>query len=167
MENLDQTEQVLGWESYSHQNVERSDDWFWGLGVIAVATVLISLVMGNILLALIIGLAGFLLYRQEREPVDPKVLVKITKQGVRLNNNLYTYEKIRSFWVEDAQTGAGEGNNRPARLILHYRRVFVPNIHIPIIGPNPKAVRELMLKYGEEERHVETFTEQVFDLLGF
>ena len=163
MENLDQTEQVLEWESYSHQNVERSDDWYWGLGVIAFFAVVVSFITANLLLALIIGLAGYLLYHYEKEPIDPKLLVKIDQRGVQLNKELYTYEKIRSFWVEDAKPE----EDKPATLVLHYQRIFVPNLHVPILGPAPEAVRQLMLKHGEEERHFETFTESIFDLLDF
>ncbi len=152
---------ILEWESYSSEPIERSEDWFWALGAIAVFSAIISLFFGNILLALIIGLGAFSLYHHEKRPVDPKLWVKITKQGVQLNKELFTYEKIASFWVEEAS------GDKPARLILHYRRLFVPNIHIPIIGQNPEEVRQLMLNYGEEEKHVETFTEVIFESLGF
>lgn len=152
---------ILEWESYSHEPIERSEDWFWALGAIAFFSALISLFLGNILLALIIGLGAFSIYRYERHPVDPKLMVKITKQGVQLNKELFTYEKIASFWVEERV------KDKPASLILHYQRIFVPNIHIPIIGPTPEEVRQLMLRYGEEEKHVETFSEVIFETLGF
>ena len=152
---------ILEWESYSSEPVDRSEDWFWALGAIALFSAAISLFFGNILFALIIGLGAFSLYQHEKRPIDPTLLVKITRQGVQLNKELFTYEKISSFWVESAE------GDKPARLILHYRRLFVPNIHIPIIGQNPEEVRRLMLKNGEEEKHVETFSEVIFESLGF
>lgn len=155
------TEPFLEWESYSNVPIERTDDWFWALGAITVFSMIISLFFGNILLALIIGLGTFSLYYHERRPTDTKLLVKINKKGVQLNKELFTYEKINSFWVEE------ENEEKPARLILHYRRLFVPNIHIPIIGYEPEQVRQTMLEYGEEEKHVETFSEVIFDTLGF
>ena len=87
--------------------------------------------------------------------------LKVCVLGAGIAKELFTYEKIASFWVEEAS------GDKPARLILHYRRLFVPNIHIPIIGQNPEEVRQLMLNYGEEEKHVETFTEVIFESLGF
>jgi hypothetical protein len=155
------TEPILEWESYSREAIERSDDWFWALGAIAVFSILISLFFGNILLALIIGLGAFSLYYHERRPTDNKLLVKINKKGVQLNKELFTYEKINSFWVEE------ENEEKPAMLTLHYRRLFVPNIHIPIVGYSPEEVRQTMLEFGEEEKHVETFSEVIFDTLGF
>jgi len=155
------SEPILEWESYSRLPIERSEDWFWALGAIAFFSALISLFLGNILLALIIGLGAFSLYQHERQPTDTQLLVKINKQGVQLNKELFTYEKIDSFWVEDRH------DDKPPSLILHYRRLFVPNIHIPIIDHNPEEVRQLMLKYGEEEKHIETFSEVIFEALGF
>lgn len=154
-------EPILEWESYSRELPFRTDDWFWALGAIAFFGTIISLIFGNLLLALIIGLAGFVLYQHERQPADPHLDVKIDKRGVQLNKELFTYEKIKSFWVEEAK------DDKPAMLVLHYQRMFVPNIHIPIVDQEPEAVRRLMLKNGEEEKHVETFTEVIYEALGF
>jgi len=155
------TEPILQWESYSRELPFRTDDWFWALGAFAFFGAIISLILGNLLLALIIGLAGFIIYQHERRPVDPHLDVKIDQRGVQLNNELFTYEKIRSFWIEEATP------DKPAKLVLHYQRIFVPNIHIPIVGPTPEEVRRLMLKNGEEEKHTETFTEVLYETLGF
>ncbi len=155
------TEPILTWTSYSRVPIERSEDWFWGLTIIAFFAGIISLIFGNLLLAVIIGLGAFSLYKHERKPIDPQVLVKIDKRGVQLNKELFTYEKIRSFWVEENK------EDHSPTLILHYQRLFVPNIHIPIIGPSPEEVRETLLKFGEEEKHQETATEHIFETFGF
>jgi len=152
---------VLEWESYSRKDVKRSEDWFWGLIAIAFFAAVISLIFGNILLAIIIGLAGFSLYQHERHPADATMRVKIDKRGILLNKDLHTYEKVRSFWIEDTT------EEKPATLIVHYERIFVPNIHIPIIGPDPTEVRRLLLRYGEEEKHVKTLTETIYETFGF
>lgn len=154
-------EPILQWTSYSRQPIERSEDWFWGLIVLAFFSAIISLIFGNLLLAIIIVLGAFSLYHHERRPADTEVSVKIDKRGVQLNKELFTYEKIRSFWIEERQ------ENKPPTLILHYQRMFVPNIHIPIIGPSVEVVRETLLKFGEEEKHQETFTEHIFETFGF
>jgi hypothetical protein len=155
------TEPILEWTSYNRVPVERTEDWFWGLIILALFASVISLIFGNLLLALIIGLAAFSLYRHEQRPADPQVLVKIDKRGVQLNKELFTYEKINSFWIEETK------EDKTPTLILHYQRMFVPNIHIPIIGPSPEEVRQTMLRFGEEEKHQETFTEHIFESFGF
>lgn len=154
-------ETILEWTSYSREPIERSEDWFWGLIILAIFSAIISLIFGNILLALIIGLSAFSLYWHENQQTDVAVHVKIDKRGVQLNKELFTYEKIRSFWVEELK------EDKPPTLILHYQRIFVPNIHIPIVGLSPEEVRQTMLRFGEEEKHKETFTEQIFDVFGF
>ncbi len=154
-------EPILEWTSYSREPVERSEDWFWGLIILALFAGIILLIFGNLLLALIIGLGTFSLYRHERRPADNQVLVKIDKRGVQLNKELFTYEKISSFWVEEMK------EDKPPTLILHYQRMFVPNIHVPIIGPDPEEIRQALLQFGEEEKHQETFTEHIFESFGF
>ena len=151
----------MEWESYSRELIERSEDWFWGLIIIAFFAGVIALIFGNLLLTVIIALGTFSLYCHERRPANTRVLVKIDKRGVQLNKELFTYEKIRSFWVEEQK------ENKPPTLILHCQRMFVPNLHIPIIGPSPEDVRETLLKFGEEEKHQETFTENIFETFGF
>jgi len=155
------SEPILEWVSYSREPIERSEDWFWGLIILAFFAAIISLIFSNLLLAAIIGLGAFSLYRHERWPADTQILVKIDKRGVQLNNELFTYEKIRSFWIEERK------ENKPPTLILHYQRMFVPNIHIPIFGPSAEEVRQSLLKFGEEEKHQETFTEGIFETFGF
>lgn len=155
------TEPILEWTSYSRKEIERSEDWFWGLIILAFFAAIISLIFSNLLLAIVIVLAAFSLYYHERHPADTKILVKIDKRGVQLNKELFTYEKIRSFWVEETK------ENKPPTLILHYQRMFVPNIHIPIFGPSPEEVRQTLLRFGEEEKHQETFTEGLFETFGF
>ena len=154
-------EPIMEWESYSREPIERSEDWFWGLIILAFFAGVIALIFGNLLLTVIIALGAFSLYYHERRPANTQVLVKIDKRGVQLNKELFTYEKIRSFWVEETK------ENNPPTLILHYQRMFVPNIHIPIIGPSPEEVREALLRFGEEEKHQETFTEGIFEAFGF
>jgi len=154
-------EPIMEWESYSREPIERSEDWFWGLIILAFFAGVIALIFGNLLLTVIIALGAFSLYYHERRPANTQVLVKIDKRGVQLNKELFTYEKIRSFWVEETK------ENNPPTLILHYQRMFVPNIHIPIIGPSPEEVREALLQFGEEEKHQETFTEGIFEAFGF
>lgn len=154
-------ESLLEWESYSRQPIERSEDWFWKLTIIAFFAAIISLIFGNLLLAIIIGLAAFSLHYYERRPADIRVQVKIDKRGVQIDKELFTYEKIRSFWVEERK------EDKIPTLILHYQRFFAPDIHIPILGPNPETVRQTMLKFGEEEKHIETLAERVFEIFGF
>lgn len=159
-------EKILEWQSYYRKITERDEDWFWALGVIAIFSGIISLLFGNILLAIIIGLTAFILFSHEKRPIDNTLSVKINKRGVQLNNELFTYEKISSFWV-DEDDDKEDGEEKEPRLILHYKRLFVPNVIIPIIGPSPKKVRQMMLKYGEEEKHIQSFTEIALDILGF
>jgi hypothetical protein len=154
-------EPILEWTSYSREPIERSEDWFWGLIILAFFAGVISLIFGNLLLAVIIGLGAFSLYHHERKPADTVMAVKIDKRGIQLNKELFTYEKIRSFWIEERKEG------KPPTLIIHYSRMFVPNIHVPIIGPKPEEVRASLLKFGEEEKHQETFTEGIFETFGF
>lgn len=154
-------EPILEWTSYSREPIERSEDWFWGLIILAFFAGIISLIFGNLLLAVIIGLGAFSLYHHEKQQGDITVQVKVDKRGIQLNNELFTYEKINYFWIDE------EKADKSPTLIINYQRMFVPNIHVPIIGHSPEEVRETLLNFGEEEKHKQTFTEGIFETFGF
>lgn len=80
---------------------ERSNDWYWGLGAVAIAGVLVSIFLlnNNALLAIIIIIGtfsiGLLASREPREHA-----VKLDARGVVVDGTRYPHSSIHSFWVE-------------------------------------------------------------------
>lgn len=79
---------------------ERSVDWYWGLGALTLAGVLLSIFLfDNTLLAIILLIGtfsiGLLAAREPREHT-----VKLDPRGIVIDGTRYPFSSVHSFWVE-------------------------------------------------------------------
>ena len=56
---LDQEYETLLWEAYEYEPKERSADWYWIVGIIALAICVVSLIYGNIIFAILVFFCFF------------------------------------------------------------------------------------------------------------
>lgn len=150
-------EQAITWTVLTHEHKERSADWYWALGTLAVLGIGLSIFFGNILLAIIIAIGslsiGFLAARGPREHA-----VRIDKRGISLDGTLYPYRSVHSFWVEE------EGGTR---LFLSTTGFLTPRIIVPLDDvSHAQSVRTFLKSYLEEEEQHEHFGERLAELLG-
>lgn len=90
--------QEMVWTVTTHEHHERSVDWYWALGVAALAGAVLSVFFDNILLAVIIVLgAGSIGYLAARGPREH--LVKIDDHGITIDGSRYAFSSINTFWV--------------------------------------------------------------------
>ncbi len=150
--------QSISWNVMTHEHNERSIDWYWGLGVVAVLGAGLSIFFGNWLLAFIlvigIGSVGVLVARGPREHS-----VRIDARGVSLDGTLYRYSAMHSFWVERSEN---------PRLLLSTSGVLSPQLIIPLHDERrAQNVRSYIKKYVEEEElhpHMGEVLAQLFGL---
>lgn len=150
---------LVEWTVPEYEQKKRSNDWFWGVGLIAVAGVVVSAIFGNFLLAVLLCISGLLLIVFARH--SPAILhVEISEQGVQVNSTFHAFTAIKSFWVIDRNFGM-------PKLILNFDRRFNTIVSIPIHPDIPLAgIRNIMLTYSTEEETAEPFAEQFTDVLG-
>ncbi|MDO8518041.1 MAG: hypothetical protein Q7S26_01995 [bacterium] len=151
-------EQTITWHVQTHEHRERSSDWYWALGLLALAGAGASVFFGNILLAIILvvgaGSIGLLAARGPREHA-----VKIDKRGVSLDGTLYLYPAIQSFWVEEE---VGEPT-----LFLTTNSIVMPHVSVPLDNAaHAGQVRAYLRRYVEEEEQWPHFGENIARLLG-
>jgi hypothetical protein len=147
----------LKWSAYEYEEKARGTDWFWALGVIIVAGSITSIIYGNYFFAILLILGGLSLGMfavKKPEMINYELGVK----GLQIKNQLYPYEKIKSFFVST------EGN---PTLFIKSERAFMPMISMPLDNISPQEVREIMLfKNIPEEEMRAHFSEKVMDSLG-
>jgi hypothetical protein len=92
--------QEMSWSVITHEHKEHSVDWYWALGVLALAGAVLSVFFGNLLLAVIIllGAGSRWAYLVARGPREHEV--KIDDRGLMIDGTRYPYSSIHSFWVE-------------------------------------------------------------------
>ena len=151
-------EEELRWHTYDHTE-PKSADWYWALGIIAVAGAATSFILGNILFAILILVGALSLSLHAARPRQ-KITVLLNHKGLALNETLYPYESLESFWVEE------EGGSIP-KLFLKSGHALTPQLMVFLEDIAPEDVREYLLEHLEEEEMTEPFTQKIAEFLGF
>lgn len=150
----------VAWETLEYEPRPKSADWFWGLGIGALAIAIGSLFWGNILLAVIAVVGAVcvgLLSLREPELIE----VGIDRRGVRVEGTLYPFNTLDSFWVETRE-------ELQPKITLKSKKFFMPHISVPIPEEiDPHDVRDIMLAFLQEEEHNESLLTLVAERLGF
>lgn len=149
---------ILEWEAYETIHVDRSPDWFWGVGLSALALAVIAILMKNLLFAVVIILAAFALTLRALK--IPKLhRFAITKKGVIENNSLHSYSELESFWVQD--------DDYFPKLLLRSRRSYLPLIVIPLGNMDPEIVHDFLINFLDAERIDESNSQKILEYFGF
>ncbi len=147
------------WDAEGYLFEEKSNDWYWALGIIAVAGAIASILFGNIILALLIlAGAGTLALSSMKRPRVHRF--RITDEGVMIDDNLYEYDSIRSFSVLEYIDP-----NLPPALSLRTHKLLAPHLLLPIVGYDPLEIYEFFAEHVEEGRHEESVVDRIIDLL--
>lgn len=154
----------LEWSAPEYEERERSQDWFWALGIIIVTAALAAIIFGNYFFALLIVLGGALLWTYAVR--KPEVInYELGAKGLRVNTRLYPFESIKSFWVQSGEHG---GVHLKPLLFIHTERFFLPIISVPIDEGHALSIRETFLaKEIPEEEMREHLSEKIMEALGF
>src|SRR5262245_46057829 len=116
---------IIFWTAPTHTPRERSADWYWALGLIALGGIVVSIVLNNALVAIVIAIIavclGALAARAPRH-----CEIHLTEEGIVVDHDMHPYRSLRSFFVfEEHPAGA--------RLLLTTHSIIHPHIAL-IIG---------------------------------
>ncbi len=148
----------IRWQAYEHEHIERGRDWYWALGVFAVAVSLISVLLGNFLFGILILVAAATLAVIASSP-PPLVQFELSDRGIRVGDTLHRYEEIISFWVEDHEVD-------PPILLVDTTKWLSPNLVIPIRDTEPSLVRAYLKERAEEVPMREPIWHKILETFG-
>lgn len=149
----------LTWQAYEYHHRDKSNDWFWALGIITVGGVVAAIFLHNLLFALLILVAGVSLgLFAAREP--DLVTFEISRRGIRIDDDLYPYQNLEGFWIEDYS------HSTVPKLLLKSKKMFMPMIVIPIEDVEPEDVYAALLYFLPEEELHEPFAHHLMELVG-
>jgi hypothetical protein len=147
------------WSVAPYEHYERSVDWYWAMGIVIAAMVIISLVTRNYLFAFLMVMGGVLMVMSLRNaPSDMNI--EISERAIAINGHQYRYDQIKSFWMYN------DLKNKP-NLLLHTNKSIFPKIVIPLM-PDMDFVELhtfLIDKIHEEEQYESTI-DRIADRLG-
>ncbi|MDO8482837.1 MAG: hypothetical protein Q7S86_03395 [bacterium] len=148
----------ITWQAHEYVYREKSTDWYWAVGIITVSMAITAILFNNVLFAVFILLAFFILMMYSKR--QPELLdIKIDERGIQEGNLRYHYSSIESFWVEDR---FGE-----TKLIMKSKKKAMPYITIPIFDVDASEVRNHIKRHVREEEHAEPLAKQIMEYLGF
>ena len=152
---------LLEWEGREYDHNPKDSDWYWALGIIAVATAVASVLFHNYLLALLIvvAAASFALHAAKQPPLHR---FRLVEDGIMIGDELHPFARMISFSVlEDV-----EGEFAPM-ISIKTESWLSPHLIIPLEGVDVDIIYEYFLRHVEEEEHPHTFTDLVAAWLGF
>lgn len=143
---------------YYHRH--KGADWYWTVGIIAVASAITAFIFGNILFAIliVIGALSLTMYAS-RPPAEHDV--EISDAFITVGKYRFSYSNLESFWLDHSEN---------PRLLVRTNRIIMPHLIIPadsLTEDEKNQIREfLKTKLPEEEQH-EPLLEQVMEYIGF
>lgn len=157
--SMPQSSAPVRWSAYEHEYIERSADWFWALGIVAISIAVTSILFSNVLFAILIILAAFTIGLLARTPPE-LIEFEISHRGIRVGGTLHRYNEIISFWVEDE-------HDAPPLLLVDTTKFMSPNLIIPIENIDPHIVRARLEEAGVKEVPMkEPISHKILEFLG-
>jgi len=151
-------EPALRWSAYEHDHIERGNDWYWALGVVALSIAITAIILHDLFFGVLVILAAITLGLLARTPPE-LAHFEISERGIRVNGTLHRWDHIISFWVED------EHDDRPL-LLVDTTKIMSPNLIIPIEEIDPMLVRAFLQEYAEEKHMKEPLAHKILEFLG-
>jgi len=148
----------ISWAVPAYTHSEKSVDWFWALGIVAVTSSIIAILLANYFFAILIVLGGILMaYFAHKEPET--LYYELDKKGLKVKDRLYPYKSILAFWVDTTKNPT---------LFIKTDRVFLPVIPLSININVSERIREAFLAQEiKEEEMKEHPAEAIMELIGY
>ena len=132
---------IIHWSALEYDHKEKSVDWFWAIGLSAIAGAVIAILYQNYFFGVFLILAGICMGMfGARKPV--MVEVGIFPEGIMIDQRKYEWAKLHGFNI----TGVGES----LHLILHTERPMAPIVSIPMQFGDVDKVRDELNNHMEE-----------------
>ena len=146
----------IEWQAYDRVPQKNGPDWYWAVSIIALAIVITSIVLNNVLFAVLIVIATIALFLRTLQEPRP-IAYSLTNRGLWMNKNFQPFTTLESFWVEEQEP----------TLILKSKGLIVPLLVIPLENTDPQAVREFLQEHLPEEEQHEPLSKRIMEYLGF
>lgn len=152
---------IIEWEGREYDHDPKSSDWYWALGIIAVAGSIASLLFGNFLLAILIIIAAVAIaLHAAKEP--PVHTFRLVDDGLVVGEDLHPYERMHSFTVLEDISG-----DLPPVLSIKTESWHSPHLMIPLEGVDADFIYAHFLQNVDEGDHHHTVSDVVAAWLGF
>ena len=152
-------EPIKSWQAKEFEKKEKSKAWFIGLGVVFLALTIFALWQGSyttIILFILMGIVVYIYSLKEPQSLN----YSITPQGVKIEDKLYEFDEIDSFWVFYDPPEV-------KYISLKTESHLGQNVHIPLGDEDPNEIRDLLDRFLPEEKQEESLADVIARNLRF
>ena len=151
---------TIEWSAPEYNHKERSNDWFWALGLITLVAVIIAIVLKNYVFAVFLAVAGCtLIMFTMRHPQDVKFIIET--KGLTMGRDLHAWKDLKSFNVKNNEKDVY------AKLLIMTSKYFLPIYTIPFPKEKIDEIKETLLKVLPRSEIDESPSMLFMEKLGF
>ena len=149
----------IQWATPEYYKTPKKADWYIAVSVIALSLIAMGIMLDNMLLVILIIIAVFTLFLLSKKD-PPEIVCKIIERGVVVEDNLYPFGSIESFWIDDS-------DHEKPKMFLKLKSGYHPIITIPLHEAPIEEIHEAMQKKTKEAEHLEPLSQKIMEYLGF
>ncbi|MDD3693951.1 MAG: hypothetical protein PHC89_00970 [Candidatus Pacebacteria bacterium] len=160
MEGTFENAPVFSWESREFDFKKKKNDWFWILGLIALALVIIAILLKNYLFIFFVVIGAFLMGVLGNTKTDDTKVI-IGEKGIQIDGDFFLYDKILGFWL--ARNTLGE-----IKLLIQTNERINP-VHSVLVSDSVELeeLYEFLLHHIEERELVEPMANRIINRIQF
>jgi hypothetical protein len=149
----------FAWQTAEYVHTEKSNDWYWTVGIITAALVIVSIIFGNPLFAIVLAIGTFTLtIFASRHPNT--ISVQIDEKGLAIDKTLYPFPTLDSFYLD-------ENHYHGPRLILKSKKVVMPLVSVPVKYHDLNELRAFLISHLKEQVFNQSVMQTLLERLGF
>ncbi|MDP2642101.1 MAG: hypothetical protein Q8P21_02325 [bacterium] len=149
----------IEWDAHEYEHKERSPDWFWAVGIIAISIAIASVIFGNIIFGILVLIGAFALSLFANRPPGT-IHIVVDERGVTRAKVRYPYDTLESFWIDT--------DHPHNKIIIRSKKMFMPLIIVPLgESVDVEELHENLSQFLAEEYHSLPLVEKMLEYLGF
>lgn len=158
--DIDLTGDVLiEWTAPEHEHYEKTADWYWWSGIIALIFLGIAISQASFLFAILIIISWITVVIHAARPARD-IRHAVTERGLVIDNKLYFWKDLNSFWIFYEPPLRKE-------IILESKKAIMPRMRIQMGESGPMEIREHMLRFLHEREQEDSLIEMLARLARF
>jgi hypothetical protein len=156
---MSEAKHSIYWEAPEHNHIEKTADWYWVLGILAIAASVASIIFDNTLFGILILLAAMTMFITGNK--HPRVIpFEVSLRGIRIDTDLYPYATLESFYID-------EENHTGPQLLVKSKKLFVPLLILPIPEEYVADIENIVASRIMEEHLEEPLSHKIMEFVGF
>lgn len=147
------------WHAPEHEHFEKTADWYWWSGLLALILLGIAIWQSSFLFAVLVVI-GWIALAVNAAHIPRDIRLAVAERGLVIDNKLYFWKDLDSFWVFYEPPLRKE-------IIVQSKKAIMPRIRIQIGDSNPTLVREQMVRFLREREQDDSLMEMLARLARF